>query len=325
MATAYNNATGQTSAVAATAAPAGDTAETKKKKQVMDAMNQRGTESQAGINSAYDANLGAQKQALLNAYNANTQAQTQQGQNIQKTYEQAGYDVGVQNARNQTNLDQFADVRNVNRQMGSQQALSLGNAAARANAAIDFQKQQALQENERQKQMLTMNYNNQVQAALADNDYKRAAALLDDYNNQQKWNDQQAQILASYGNFDPYKNLYGDTAGSAMQAVCNAQNPEVAYRTGAIDAEAYKNITGKYPAGYTPPSYGYGLPDGWWNWTPEEKEKVANLPYGQNTYFYNSGRSVTRAANGANVGKVYYSAPTPDGGTANQSIMVVKK
>ena len=100
-----------------------------------------------------------------------------------------------------------------------------------------------------------------MQSAIADNDYKRAAALLDDYNNQNKWADEQAQILATYGNMDPYKELYGDTAAETMQKVWNAQNPDVAYRTGQITAEQYKQITGGYPRGYTPPWSG-----GWGGW-----------------------------------------------------------
>lgn len=225
---------------------------------VQDQFNTRANNSAAGINSAYDSSLATQKQGLLDAYNANTQAQTQQGQDIAKTYERAGYDAGVQNARNAANTTQFANVRGVNPGVGSQHALNLGNAAARSVGAVDFARQGALQENERQKQLLSMNYQNQVNEALADYDYKKAAALLDDYNNQKKWQEQQAEILASYGNFDPYGELYGTDAAANMRNVWLAQNPDVAYRTGQISADMYRNITGKWPAGYTPPSSGGG-------------------------------------------------------------------
>ena len=228
-------------------------------------MTARGEQNQAGINKAYDSGLAAQKQGLLDAYNANTAAQTQQGQNIQKNAGVANYDVGVQNDRNERNVSRFADVRDVNRGAGSQHQLNLGNARAAALGNVANIQQQALQESERQKQLMTTAYQNQVQSALKDNDYKRAAALLDDYNNQNKWRDQQAQILASYGNFEGYRPLYGDTAADEMQKVWNAQNPDAAYRTGQIDAEQYRQITGGYPAGYTPPSAGWG---GLWGWAP---------------------------------------------------------
>jgi len=223
---------------------------------VQDQFNTREKESQANIKSTYDTALNTQKQGLLDAYNANTAAQEQQGQDIRKNYGIASADVGVQNAREARNTAQFADVRGVNTGMGSQHQLNLAGAAAQSNAVIDFARQQALEENERQKQLMTSTYQNQVQAAVADNDYKRAAALLDDYKNQRNWQEQQAQILASYGNFDPYASLYGQDAANGMQSVWNAQHPEEAYRLGRIDAETYKNITGKYPRGYTPPSTG---------------------------------------------------------------------
>ncbi len=224
-------------------------------------MTARGGQNQAGINKAYDSGLAAQKQGLLDAYNANTAAQAEQGKNIRQNADVANYDVGVQLNRNERNVNKFADVRDVNRGAGSQHQLNLGNARATAMGDVANIQQQALQESERQKQLMTTAYQNQVQSALKDNDYKRAAALLDDYNNQNKWQDQQAQILASYGNFEGYRPLYGDTAADGMQRVWNAQHPDAAYRTGQIDAETYKAITGNYPAGYTPPSYG-----GWGGW-----------------------------------------------------------
>lgn len=240
--------------------------------EVQEQLDARKKKTQAGINETYDAGLAAQKQGLLDAYNANTAAQTQQGQKIAQDYGTAKQDVGVQQARNANNVTQFANVRGVNTQAGSQHQLNLGNSMARSNAAIDFAQQQALQENDRQKQLMATNYQNQVQSAIADNDYKRAAALLDDFNNQNKWQEQQAQILASYGNFDPYKSLYGDAAANGMQQVWQAKNPEIAYRTGAIDAETFKRITGQYPAGYTPPAAGGGYEGDWWNYlSPSER------------------------------------------------------
>lgn len=213
-------------------------------------------DTKSGINSTYDSNLAAQKEALLNAYNANTAAQTQQGQTVQEQGAMLGKDVMTQNLRNQQNLNQFADVRNLNRQQGSQAALSLGNAAAGAANTLAATQNAALAESKRQLDQMKIKYQSDVAAALADNDYKRAAALLDDYNNQNAWKEKQAEILASYGNFDPYGELYGADAAANMKNVWLAQNPDVAYRTGQIDAETYKNITGQYPRGYNPPSSG---------------------------------------------------------------------
>ena len=231
---------------------------TEKTPTVQEQMKARETESRANIGNIYESGLNAQKQGLLDAYNANTAAQEQQGQNIQKNYAGANYDVGVQNTRNENNLTQFADVRGVNTGLGSQHQLNLGNARAKAEGALAYQQQQALAENERQKTLATQTYQNQVAAAMADNDYKKAAALLDDYNSQSKWRDQQAQVLASFGNFDPYKDLYGEDAANGMRNVWLRQNPDTAYKLGEMDPYTYRDITGHWPEGFRPAGGGGG-------------------------------------------------------------------
>lgn len=228
---------------------------------VQDQLNARATESTANINKVYDASINSQRQALLNAYNENAADQTAQREATRKAFETGTYDVGVQNARNAANTTQFADVRRVNSGTGSQHALNLGTTRAASVGTMQVGQQAALAESDRRNTMLKTAYQGQVQEAIAANDYKRAAALLDDYKNQKAWQENQAKILAGYGNFDPYAQIYGQDAANGMRNVWLAQNPDVAYRTGAIDAEMYKNITGKYPAGYTPPSSGGG---GWY-------------------------------------------------------------
>lgn len=217
----------------------------------------RSAQNQAGITKAYDSGMEAQKQSLLDAYNANTAAQQGAADTVRQTAGTLSGDVSVQNARNRENINQFADVRGVNRQQGSQAALQLGNAGNAAMANMAYRQQTALAENQRQQDLAKAQYQARVQSAIADRDYKQAAALLDNYNNENAWRDQQAALLASYGNFDPYRNLYGDEAGSAMQKVWQAQNPDVAYRTGAITPEQYRQLTGRYPEGYTPPGGSY--------------------------------------------------------------------
>lgn len=229
-----------------------ETTTTEKKPTVQETFQTRETDSQANIGKVYNAGLDTQKKALLDAYNANTAAQDAQSRAVQQNYALAGHDVGVQNNRNAANLTQFANVRGVNTQAGSQHQLSLGNARANALGDLAFQQQQALQEADRQKQLMTTTYQNQVQAAIADNDYKKAAALLDDYNNQRKWRDEQAQILASYGNFDPYKDLYGEDAAKGMRTVWLRQNPDTAYKLGEMDPYTYHDITGRWPDGFRP-------------------------------------------------------------------------
>lgn len=59
-----------------------------------------------------------------------------------------------------------------------------------------------------------------------------------------------ADTLAKSGDFSGYAALYGDDAANGMQRVWNIQNPDIAYQSGRISADEYRNMTGKYPAGY---------------------------------------------------------------------------
>lgn len=218
----------------------------------------REKQSQAGINQVYDDSLNAQRQGLLDAFNQNQADQISHQTAIGQSYGTATHDVGVQNDRNDRGLTQFGDVRGLNTQQGSQHRLNLGNARARATNTLGYSMQTSMQEAARRAALAETNYKNQVAQALADNDYKRAATLMDDYNNQNAWREKQAQVLASYGNFNPYADLYGQDAADNMQKIWRAQNPEIAYRLGDLTPEEYKQITGKYPRGYSKPGGGGG-------------------------------------------------------------------
>ena len=215
-------------------------------------------QSQGNVNSIYDNALNTQKSSLQNAYNQAMQVQNQAANDTQNLYAGANQGLARQAAQTQQSMDRFADVRNLNRQPGSQQALSMGLAARNAASAMAARQNQAMAEAERQKALATTNYNNMVQQALADNDYRRAAALLDDYNNQNARLEKDAAILASFGDFSGYGQIYGDGTANSMRSLWIAQNPDLAYRTGAIDANRYHEMTGQWPAGYTPPTTNNG-------------------------------------------------------------------
>ena len=103
---------------------------------------------------------------------------------------------------------------------------------------------------------LEQQYKSSVAQAIASNDYDRAKALMDEYNNQENRDLNTAKTLAAYGDFSGYERLYGSDIANNMSALWKAQNPELAYNTGRITAEEYKAVTGKYPAGYNPtPTY----------------------------------------------------------------------
>lgn len=221
--------------------------------QFKQAFEQRQQASQANINNAFDSSLNRVQTGLQDSLKQNTAAQDTATAAGQKAFDTANKDLGIQAGRTQAGMDSYADVRGLNRQPGSQQSLSLGLAARTAAGRMAQQQQMAAEESARQKALLSTDYNNRVQAAIADRDYKTAAALLDDYNNQNSWLDKNAELLAGFGNFTGYEQLYGSGTANSMRDFWIGANPELAYNTGTIDANRYRAITGKNPPDFVPP------------------------------------------------------------------------
>lgn len=218
---------------------------------------------QDNINSTLGTSLNTQKQGLADAFKQNTAAQDQATAASQQALGAANADLGVQAARTQSGMNSYADVRGLNRQPGSQQALSLGLGTSVAAGRLAQQRQMALEESQRQKALLSTDYNNRVQQAISNHDYKQAAALLDDFNNQNSWLDKNASAMAAFGNFTGYEQLYGPGQAQSMQQFWIGSNPELAYNTGVIDAARYKQITGRNAPDYVPPSSGNEYR--WWD------------------------------------------------------------
>lgn len=94
---------------------------------------------------------------------------------------------------------------------------------------------------------LKTNYENQIAQAAANNDYQMAAALLDEYGSQFDRMQNQAALLAQFGDFSAYAELYGQDAADNMKLNWALSNPDVAWASGNLKAEDYFALTGKYP------------------------------------------------------------------------------
>ena len=92
---------------------------------------------------------------------------------------------------------------------------------------------------------LETQYKSAVASAIAENDYDRAKALMDEYGNQESRDATMAKILAGYGDFSGYAKLYGDDAANNMAQYWISQNPKLAYDMGRISAEDYARLTGQ--------------------------------------------------------------------------------
>ena len=132
-----------------------------------------------------------------------------------------------------------------------------------------------------------------MQQAVADNDFRRTQALLADYQQRYQQQLQTAQNLAKYGDFSGYAGLpgYSQEQIGRMQSAWAASNPKLAYNTGAITADQYYAMTGKWPVGYSAPGGG-----GWGDYTPTapttEQPAGALDEYRNGVQLYNYGEQI---------------------------------
>ena len=201
------------------------------------------------INQMYDAQKEANRLQLENTYNQNLSNAQAARDKLPQQYQQSANDLAVQYERNRRNLNQQALANGINTGTASQMQLSRSNEYLRDFGKLRSEEANAMAEADRGIADLTAQYKNAIAAAAADNDYRKAAALLDEYNNQQARDMQKAQLLAQYGDFSMYANLYGKDVADNMFAVWKAQNPDLAWNTGKISASEYAAITGQAAPG----------------------------------------------------------------------------
>lgn len=213
----------------------------------------------AQITSMYDAQKAGNEARLKAAYEQNRSDLEASRAKISPLYQTQANDLAVQYERNRRNANEQAAANGLNTGARSQMALAQNSAWQREHGALRGQEAEAVTEADRNIVNLTNQYNSNVAANNADIEAKKTAALIDENNrqetlalNREKLDRDKAQLLASYGDFSGYAALYGDEIANNMLNLWTAQNPDLAYNTGKINAERYKAITGEYPIGYTP-------------------------------------------------------------------------
>ena len=204
------------------------------------------------INDLYDAKKQSQLTQLESAYQASRSEAEAARDKLPGQYQQQANDLAAQYERNRRNFNLQAEASGLNTGTASQAALAQNSAYQRDMGALRTAQADAMTEADRGIAELERQYQANVSSAIADNDYQRAQALLNEYNNGYTRDLNTAKTLAAYGDFSGYAGLYGQDTANNMAALWKAQNPDLAYNTGRMSAEEYKAITGKYPAGYTP-------------------------------------------------------------------------
>lgn len=204
------------------------------------------------INDMYDAQKDAQLAGLEEAYNQNRQTAQTASDNVAKQYNQQANSLNKQYERNRMNFNEAAAASGINTGTGSQARLAQNSSYLGNMGNLRTEQANAQTQADQNLANLEMQYKNAVRSAIAENDYARAQALMSEYDNQYARDMQRAQTLAGYGDFSGFAAIYGQDAANNMSALWKAQNPDLAWNTGAISAEEYKQLTGSYPAGYNP-------------------------------------------------------------------------
>ena len=211
------------------------------------------------INSMYDQRSKAALGALEEAYNLNLSNATAARDKLPGQYQTQANDMAAQYERNRRNLNEQAAANGINTGAGSQQRLALNNVWNQNYGRLRTAQAGAIAEANRDINNLTSAYNTKRATTIADIEAQRQAAILEAQEQQYNRDLQQAQLRASYGDFSGFSALgYDQQTINNMRQVWIAQNPLLAYNTGAINANQYHKMTGKYAPGYEPDYGGYG-------------------------------------------------------------------
>lgn len=155
----------------------------------------------------------------------------------------------MQYERNRRNFNRQAAGSGLNTGTASQAALAQNSTWQRDYGNLRTAEADALAKADQQMAALETQYKSAVASAIAENDYDRAKALMDEYGNQENRDAAMAKTLASYGDFSGYARLYGDDVANNMAQYWIYSNPQLAYSMGKISEDEYRRLTGKSSGG----------------------------------------------------------------------------
>jgi len=209
---------------------------------------QRQNESASQVNNLYDNQNKAQAAGLKAEYDKNmSNAQAAAG-SIAPQYQNQANALAHSYEVNRRNANLNGMVSGLGSGTAQQQQNALQNQYLANYGALRGQEAGAVNEANQKMADLTTAYNNALVQAQAENNAKRDQELVKAYNTNREWYETQAQNMAqNYGQFRSMKDIYGQAQADQMRNVWIAQNPEVAFRSGMISADEYRNLTNKAP------------------------------------------------------------------------------
>lgn len=192
---------------------------------LQDTLAQRQKDMAGRIGGLYDKQYNAKAAELKTAYDKNVSDLQAQQQKIAPQYQQQANAMAAQYERNRRNANLQAMNSGMATGTAVQQQQALNNKFQQNYAGLRAQEAAAQTDAGQKMVNLGADYQAQLAAARADAANKSAAAQVEDYGKQNDWYDQQAKILAQYGDFSAYEKLYGKEAADYMKRIWKIQNP----------------------------------------------------------------------------------------------------
>lgn len=208
------------------------------------------TDNRQRILDMYDAQIAAERAALQEQGDQALSDAQANRDNIAKLYNQQRNAASVDWERQRRNFLEAAATSGLNTGAGSQAELAMMGEYQRNQTNLGVQQAQAETEADRNIADIKRSTQASINEAISKNDYQKAAALLDEYNEQYNRAMDRAEALAQYGDFSGYAALYGDEAAAQMRYTWIMSNPEIALAMGAITSQQYAQLTlySQYPA-----------------------------------------------------------------------------
>lgn len=230
-------------------------------------------QSTEALNNVYDQRRTNRLAELENTYQQNLGNAKAAREQIPATYQQQANDLSVQYERNRRNLNEQIAANGLNTGTASQAALAANQSWMKNYGNLRTAQANAIKEADRGINELTKTYNTKREAAAAEIEADRAEAMLrlqqTAQQEQYERDLRDAQTRAGFGDFTGFLALgYDQNTIDNMRQVWIAQNPLLAYNTGAITADQYYKMTGKSAPGAPSAAggggyyYGVGATDG---------------------------------------------------------------
>lgn len=206
---------------------------------------QRQNETAGQINGLYDKQEQAQAAALKTDYDRNmSDAQAAAGK-IAPAYQAQANTMAGEFERRRRNANLGAMTSGLGSGTGLQQQNAIRNQFLGQYGGLRTQEAGAVNDANQKIADLTRNFSDAQAKLRAETEAKRDQSLIEAYNQNMNRQDAQAATLAKYGDFDAYRQLYGDAQANMMRNTWIAQNPDIAFRSGMITGAEYKKLTGK--------------------------------------------------------------------------------